>query len=71
MISINHDGSVYLAGDRLDVSQLTLRLKALGGNEPVIISAESTADYRRIAEVMDACKAAAVYQITLATATTR
>jgi hypothetical protein len=46
-ISIDHEGSVYLAGERLDVSQLAPRLKALGGNQPVIIRAESTTDYRR------------------------
>ena len=65
-VTITRDGGVYLAGEQLDVSQLTLHLKALGGKQPVIIRADNTADFRRVVEVVDACKAAAVSQISTA-----
>jgi biopolymer transport protein ExbD len=62
-ITITQDGSVYLAGERLDVNQLALRLKALGGKQPVVIRADRTSDARRIIEVMEACKAASLSRI--------
>jgi biopolymer transport protein ExbD len=66
-ITINQDGSVLLAGERLDLSQLEPRLKELGGKRPVTIRAYKNTDYRRIVEVMNACKAAAVTQIAATT----
>ena len=62
-ITINHDGGVYLAGERLDVSQLAPRLKELGGEQTVIIRADRTTDHRRLMEVVDACKAGNVSKI--------
>ena len=60
-VTINHEGDVYLAGERLDVSQLAPRLKELGATaQPVIIRTDSSTDYRRFVEVVDACKAASV-----------
>lgn len=70
-ITIARDGSLYLAGERLDLSQLATRLKELGAQQPVTIRADSSTDYKRLVEVMDACKAAAVSQISVATATTQ
>ncbi len=70
-ITINHDGSVSLAGERLDVSQLAPRLKELGGKQPVIIGADNTTDYRHLVQVVDACKTAAVSQISVATVAAR
>ena len=60
-VIISHDGSVYLAGERLDVSQLAPRLKELGAKQSVVIRADSSTDYRRFVEVVDACKAASVH----------
>ena len=65
-ITITHDGSVYLAGERLAIEQLAPRLKKLGGKPPVIIRADNTSDYRCLLEVMDACKAAGVKPISIA-----
>ena len=70
-ITVTRDGSLYLAGERLDLSQLATRLKELGAQQPVTIRADSSTDYKRLVEVLDACKAAAVSQISIATATTR
>ena len=68
-ISIARDGGLYLAGERLDLNQLVARLKELGAQQPVIIRADSRTDYKRVVEVMDASKAAAVSRISLASAT--
>ncbi len=68
-ITITGDGNVYLAGDRLDVSQLVVRLKELGRKQPVIIRADRTTNYRRLVEVVNACKAGDISQISLATVT--
>jgi len=57
-----------VAGERLDLSQFTARLKELGEQQPITIRADSSTDYKRLVEVMDACKAAAVSQISVATA---
>jgi biopolymer transport protein ExbD len=62
-ITIAQDGTLYLAGERLDVSQLTLRLKALGRTQPVVIRADPTSDAQRVIGVMEACKAASVSRI--------
>ena len=59
-VTINHEGNVYLLGQRLDVSQLAPRLKELGAKQSVVIRADSSTDYRRFVEVVDACKAASV-----------
>jgi biopolymer transport protein ExbD len=71
-IAIARDGSFYLAGERLDLSRLATRLKELAAQrQPVTIRADKDADFKRIAEVMDACKAAAVSQVAVATAATQ
>jgi biopolymer transport protein ExbD len=70
-ISIARDGGLYLASERLDLTQLAARLKELGAQQPVTIRADSNTDYKRLVEVMDACKAADVSRISLATATAR
>jgi biopolymer transport protein ExbD len=70
-ITIARDGSLYLAGEPLDLNRLATRLKALGAQRPITIRADSRTAYKRLVEVMDACKAAAVSQIAIATATTR
>jgi len=67
-VTIVRDGSLYLAGDRLDLSQLASRLRELGAQQPVTIRADSSTDYKRVVQVMDACKAAAVSRISIATA---
>jgi biopolymer transport protein ExbD len=67
-ITIARDGGLYLAGERLDLSQLAARLKAFGARQPVIIRADTETDYKRVVEVVDACKAAAASRISLATA---
>ena len=66
-ITIARDGSLYLAGERLDLSQLATHLKELSTQQPVIIRADSSTDYKRLMEVTDACKAAAASEILLAT----
>jgi biopolymer transport protein ExbD len=63
IITITQNGTLYLAGERLDISQLTLRLKGLGRTQPVVIRADPTSDAQRIIEVMEACKAASVSRI--------
>jgi len=62
-ITIARDGSLYLGGERLDVSQLSSRLKELDGQQPVSIRADRKTDYKRVVEVMDACKVAAISRI--------
>ena len=69
-LTISRDGSVYLAEQRIDLSQLASRRKQFGGKQPVFIRADSTTDYRRILEVLDACKAGEVSRISLAAART-
>jgi biopolymer transport protein ExbD len=69
-ITIARDGSLYLAGEPLDLSRLATRLKELAAQRPVTIRAESRTDYKRLVEVMDACKAAAVSQVSVRTART-
>ena len=64
-ITITQDGNVYLAGERLDPSQLGLRLKALGEHQPITIRADVTSDARRTIEVIEACKAASLSRISL------
>jgi biopolymer transport protein ExbD len=68
-ISIARDGRLYLASERLDLSQLAARLKEFGAQQPVIIRADSNTGYKRVVEVMDACQAAAVSRVSLATVT--
>lgn len=70
-ITIARDGSLYLAGEPLDLSRLAIRLKELGAQRPVTIRADSSTDYKRLLEVVDACKGAAVSHIAFATATTQ
>ena len=65
-VTLTQDGSVYLAGERLNVSQLRFRLRALGLSQPIVIRADSASDYKRVLEVVDACKAASIQRISLA-----
>jgi biopolymer transport protein ExbD len=69
-ITIARDGSLYLAGERVDLTQLAGRLKALGAQQAVTIRADRTTGYKRVMEVMDACKAAALSGVSIAAATT-
>lgn len=62
-ITIARDGSLYLGGERLEASQLADRLKELDAQQPVTIRADKKADYKRIVEVMDACKLAAISRV--------
>ena len=71
-ITIASDGSLYLAGERIDLSRLATRLKELSAQQrPVTIRTDKKADFGRIVAVIDACKAAGVTQIAAATATTQ
>lgn len=61
-ITIARDGSLDLSGERLDVSQLAARLK-MGAPQAVAIRVGSKTHYKRVVEVMDACKVAAISRI--------
>ena len=68
-ITIARDGSLSLGSERLDLSQLTARLKELGAQQTVTIRADVITVHGRLEEVVDACKAAAVSRLSFATPT--
>jgi len=71
-ITVASDGSLYLAGERIDLSRLATQLKELAAQQrPVAIRSDKNVEFRRIVEVIDGCKAAGVTQIAFATATTQ
>ena len=60
VITIAADGSLYLAGERIELNQLGIRLKQFAAQpRPIAISADKGAPFESIVAVMDACKAAA------------
>jgi biopolymer transport protein ExbD len=54
-IAVTSDGSLYLAGERVDVNQLTARLKELGPQQPVMIRVDRGTDLKHLVQVCDAC----------------
>lgn len=70
-ITIARDGSLYLAEERVDLTELAGRLKALGAQQPVTIRADRSTDYKRVIEVMDTCKAAATSVVSIVAVTTQ
>jgi hypothetical protein len=71
IVTVTRDGSLYLAGELLDLGQLTARFKELGARQPITIRADRSTDYKRVLEVIDACKAAALSRISITTVTAR
>ena len=60
VITIAADGSLYLAGERIELNQLGMRLKQFAAQpQPIAISADKGAPFKTIVAVMDACKVAA------------
>jgi len=59
VVTIATDGTLYLAGERLDLKQLETRLKELAGQRRIDIRADKGAPITRVVAVMDAAKAAA------------
>ena len=60
LITIAADGSLYLAGERIELNRLRTRLQELAAQRrTVAISADKDAPFKAIVAVMDASKAAA------------
>jgi biopolymer transport protein ExbD len=60
VVTIAADGTMCLAGERLDLSRLETRLKELAPQRrPIAIRADKDAQFKQIVAVMDASKAAA------------
>jgi biopolymer transport protein ExbD len=69
-ITIARDGSLSLAGERIDLSQLATRLKEVSAQHPVCcVRVDSGANVSRFNEVTDACKGAGVSRFIFARAT--
>ena len=59
IMTITADGSIFLAGERIELSRLETRLKELTAQgRPITIRADKSAPFKRIVEVMDSVKAA-------------
>ena len=68
-IAVSRDGSVSRAGRQLDAVQLDASLKELAAKGQVVtIRADIKTDYGRLVEILNACRAADVNEIKLATA---
>ena len=70
-IRIARDGSLYLAEERVDLTQLAGRIEALGARQAVTIRADRSTHYKRVVEVLDVCKTAAVSGVSIVAATTQ
>ena len=68
VITIARDGNMYLANERLDLGRLAASLKEQAAQgRTITIRADKNTDYKRIVEVVDACKAAGVGRIAMST----
>ena len=70
-VTIARNGSLYLGGTQTGLSQLLASLKKQASQGYTItIYADEKTDYNRVAEVVDACKAAGVTRIAMRTSAT-
>ena len=71
-IAISRDGSLSRAGRQLDAERLGTNLKELAAKGQVVtIRADIKTDPSRLVEILNACRAADVTEVKLATAMTR
>ena len=66
VITITQDGSVFLANEKLGLSQLSASLKKQTA-DTITIQTEVNSDYTRAAEVVNVCKAAGASRIAIHT----
>jgi biopolymer transport protein ExbD len=70
-LTVAADGSVTLEGTPLPSDDLAARLGAIYASRPdkaIMLAAARTLSYARVVEVMDACRAAGIERIGIATA---
>jgi biopolymer transport protein ExbD len=67
VISIAPSGAMEVAGRPCPPDQLATRLAEIADRE-VVVRADQSAPFMQVAEVMDACKAAGIHQVSIASA---
>ena len=66
ILTVDQNGTILLAGDRLELSELRGRLKKARENYPdqaVIVRADGRTTHQHVADVMSACHAAGIAHI--------
>jgi biopolymer transport protein ExbD len=68
LVSVDDEGDISVDGQKLTAEALTMRLKAQGDPDKVVvtIAGEKTTSLQSMMKVMDACRQAGVTQIGLA-----
>jgi biopolymer transport protein ExbD len=70
IVNLSQAGAVTVNGKNLELTELTLRLKRISKfypGQPVIIRADRDVKYDSLVKVIDACRAADVWNVSLAT----
>lgn len=70
ILNLNEQGDVTINGQKLTLTDVTDRLKRIAQlypGQPVVIRADKTAAYEKLMSVIDACRAADVWNFSLAT----
>ena len=70
ILNLNEQGDVSINGQKLTLQDVTERLKRIAQlypGQPVVIRADKTASYEKLMGVIDACRAADVWNFSLAT----
>ena len=70
ILNLNEQGDVSINGQKLTLQDVTGRLKRIAQlypGQPVVIRADKTASYEKLMGVIDACRAADVWNFSLAT----
>ena len=70
ILNLNERGDVSINGQQLTLSEVTERLARIAKiypGQPVVIRADKTAAYEKLVSLLDACRAADVWNFSLAT----
>ncbi|MGN0853495.1 MAG: ExbD/TolR family protein [Kiritimatiellia bacterium] len=70
ILNLNEQGDVTINGQKLTLEDVTERLKRIAQlypGQPVVIRADKTAAYEKLMGLIDACRAADVWNFSLAT----
>ena len=70
ILNLNERGDVSINGQQLTLSEVTERLARIAKiypGQPVVIRADKTAAYEKLVSLIDACRAADVWNFSLAT----
>ena len=70
ILNLDADGKVSVNGHALSLEEVTKRLTRIAENfpgQPVVIRADKTSSYEKLMSLIDACRAANVWNFSLAT----